>query len=155
MGKILGGGARGVVAIWVVASGQLDETYVQPRLVETLKEIVGGILAGLVLILIEGDVDTAVGVFAQLGQLRRSQVGADGTGGIAESRLPQHGEIEQSLDQDYVAELPDRSPGEQAAFRTWQEAMGEGIANTAPIQVDDVILLAAGKNHAVAKSIEA
>ena len=38
----------------------------------------GSILAGLVLILIEGDVDTAVGVFAQLGQLRRSQVGADG-----------------------------------------------------------------------------
>ena len=33
--------------------------------------------------------------------------------------------------------------------------MGEGIANTAAIQVDDVILLAAGENHAVAKSIGA
>ena len=112
MGKILGGGARGVVAIWVVASGQLDETYVQARLIETLKEIVGGILAGLVLILIEGDVDTAVGIFAQLGQLRRSQVSADRTSGVAETCLPQHGEIEQPLDQDYVAELSDRFPGE-------------------------------------------
>src|SRR5262249_18334458 len=112
MGKILGGGTRGVVAIWVVASGQLDATYVQVRLIETLKEIVGGILAGLVLILIEGDVDTAVGIFAQLGQLRRSQVGADGTRGVAETRLPHNGEIEQPLDQDYVAELSDRFPGE-------------------------------------------
>jgi hypothetical protein len=33
--------------------------------------------------------------------------------------------------------------------------MRKGIANTAAIQVDDVILLAAGENHAVAKSIEA
>src|SRR5215469_16039727 len=33
--------------------------------------------------------------------------------------------------------------------------MGEGTANAATIQVDDVILLAAGENHAVAKSIEA
>ena len=112
MGKILSGGARGVVAVWVVASGQLDETYVQTRLIETLKDIVGGILAGLVLILIEGDVDTAVGIFAQLGQLRRSQVGANGTGSIAVSRLPQHGEIEQPFDQDHVAELSDRFPGE-------------------------------------------
>jgi hypothetical protein len=31
--------------------------------------------------------------------------------------------------------------------------MREGIANTAAIQVDDVILLAAGENHAAAKSI--
>src|SRR5215472_17170684 len=111
MGKILGGGARGEVAVGVVASGQLDETYVQARLIEILKEIVGGILASLVFVLIEGDVDTAVGMFAQLGQLRRSQVGADGTSGIAESCLPQHGEIEQALDQDYVAELSDRFNG--------------------------------------------
>ena len=120
-----------------------------------MEESIGGTLAGLVLILIEGEVDAAVGVFAQLGQLRRSQVGADGTGGIAESRLPQHGEIEQPLDQDYVAELPDRLPSEQTAFGTWREAMREGIANTAALQVDDGMLLAARENHAVAKSIEA
>src|SRR5215469_15753409 len=85
MGKILGGEARGEIAVGVVASGQLDETYVQARLIEILKEMVGGILASLVFVLIEGDVDTAVGIFAQLGQLRRSQVGTDGTSGIAES----------------------------------------------------------------------
>ena len=112
-------------------------------------------MASLILILIEGDVDTAVGIFAQLGQLRWRQVGTDGTSGIAESRLPQHGEIEQPLDQDYVAELPDRLPSEQTAFGTWQEAMREGIANTAALQVDDGMLLAARENHAVAKSIEA
>jgi hypothetical protein len=73
---------------------------VQTSLVEAGEEGIGSILAGLVLILIEGDVDTAIRVIAELGELRRSQVGADGTGGIAESRLPQHGEIEQPLDQD-------------------------------------------------------
>ena len=50
---------------------------------------------------------------------------------------------------------PDRFPGEQAAFGTWQEAMRKGMANAAAIQVDDVILLAAGENHAVTKSIAA
>ena len=155
MGKILGSGARGEVAVGVVASGQLDETYVQSRLVEALKKIVGGILASLVLILIEGDVDTAIWVFVQLDQLRRSQVGTDGTSGVAESCLPQHGEIEQALDQYYVAELSDRFPGKQAAFRTGQEAMREGIANAAAIQVDDVILLTTREDHAAAKSIGA
>ena len=75
----------------------------ETRLVEAVEESIGSILAGLVLILIEGDLDTAIGVFAQLGQLRRSQVGANGTGGIAVSRLPQHGQIEQPFDQDHVA----------------------------------------------------
>jgi hypothetical protein len=37
---------------------------------------------------------------------------ADGTSGIAESCLPQHGEIEQPLDQDYGAEQSDRFPAE-------------------------------------------
>jgi hypothetical protein len=55
---------------------------VETSLVEAVEKSIGGILAGLVLILIEGDVDTAVGVFAQLGQLRSSQVGTNGTGGI-------------------------------------------------------------------------
>ena len=109
---MLGGGATGEVAVGVLAGGQVDQAYVETGLVEALEESIGGILAGLVLILIECDVDTAVGVFAQLGQLRRSQVGADATGGIAESRLPQHREIEQPLDQDYVAKLSDRFPGE-------------------------------------------
>jgi hypothetical protein len=112
-------------------------------------------LAGLILILIEGDVDTTIRVYVQLGQMRSSQVGTDGTSGIAESCLPQHGEIEQALDQDYVAELLDRFPGKQAAFRTGQEAMREGIANAAAIQVDDVILLTAGEDNAAAKSIGA
>ena len=116
MGKILGGGARVEVAFRVVASGQLDETHVQTRLIETLKEIIGGISASLVFILVEGNIHTAVRVLAELSQLGRSQTSTDSTGGIAESCLPQHGEIEQALDQDYVGGLPDRFPGEQAAL---------------------------------------
>jgi hypothetical protein len=40
---------------------------VETSLVEAVEESIGGVLTGVVLILIEGDVDTAVGVFAQLG----------------------------------------------------------------------------------------
>jgi hypothetical protein len=47
-----------------VASGQLDETHVQTRLIETLKEIIGGISASLVFILVEGNIHTAVRVLA-------------------------------------------------------------------------------------------
>src|SRR5215813_8990787 len=155
MGKILCGGASCEVTVGILACGQLDETYVQPRLVETLKKSVGSILASPVFVLIEGNRHTAVRVVAELSQLGRSQTSTDGTGGIAESRLPQHGEIEQSLDQDHVAELADRFPGKQAAFGTGQEAMREGMANAAAIQVDDVILLAARENHSAAKSIGA
>jgi hypothetical protein len=118
-----------------------------------LPESLSGKLAGLVLILIEGEIDTAIPVFAQLGQLRIRQVGADGTGGIAESRLPQDSEIEQPFDQDHLTELADRFPSEQAAFGTRQKAMWEGSANAATIEVDDTILLLARKNYAATKSI--
>src|SRR5215467_7199035 len=89
MSKILGGCARSEVAVRVVAGGQLEETYVQSRLIEN------------------------------------------------------------------VAELVERLPCEQTAFRTRQQAMGEGTANAAAVQVDDAILLAAGKDHASAKRIRA
>ena len=64
MGEILASGASGEVTVGVMAGGQLDETYVQSRLIETLKEIVGGILASLVFILVEGNVHTAVRLLA-------------------------------------------------------------------------------------------
>ena len=80
-------------------------------------------------------------------------MGTDGAGGIAESCLPQHRQVEQAFDQDDVAELEDRFPCEQTAFGTGQQAMGEGTANAAAVQVDDVILLAAGEDHAPAKRI--
>jgi hypothetical protein len=71
MGKILGGGAGCEVTVGIVASRQADKTYLQTGFIQHLEERMGGVLAGLVLILIESDVDTAARVLTELGQLRR------------------------------------------------------------------------------------
>ena len=48
------------------------------------------ILAGLVGIVVEGDINVAAGLIAKLRQLRWCQMGADGAGGIAKAGLPEH-----------------------------------------------------------------
>jgi hypothetical protein len=53
--------------------------------------------AGLIVILIEGDVHQAPGTMAKLRPLGGSQMRAEGAGGVVETRLPQHGQIEQLL----------------------------------------------------------
>ena len=95
-----------------MARGQADPTYLQAGMIEHLEESVGGSLACLVFVLIESDVDTAVRVLTELGQLRRREMGADSAGGFAESCLPQHRKIEQSFHQDQVAKLTNRFPSE-------------------------------------------
>jgi hypothetical protein len=97
VGEVLSAGASQEVTVGIVARGQADQTYLQAGFIKHLEERVGGSLAGLVFVLIESDVDTAVRVLAELGQLRRGQMGTDGAGAVAESCLPQHREIEQSF----------------------------------------------------------
>ena len=80
---------------------------------------------------------------------------ADGTGGVAESCLPQHGQIPQSFHQNQVGELTHGVPSEQTSLGAWQQAMREGATNAAAIKVDDAIVLTAGEDHAAAKSIVA
>ena len=72
MREVLSGAAGDEITVRVMASRQADKPYVQPCFIEGVKKIVGGILAGLVFILIESDIHTAVGVFAQLIELGRS-----------------------------------------------------------------------------------
>ena len=73
-------------------------------------------LSSLVIILVEGDVDSPARRIGKLRQMSGAQIGADGAGGIAKAGLPQDGEIEQTFDQDHRGEVPNRVPGEQAAF---------------------------------------
>src|ERR1035438_6415587 len=78
---------------------------------------------------------------------------AHGGSGIAKTGWPQHRQIEESFHQDQSGEMADRVPGEQAALGTRQETMRESRADTAAIEVDDLVLLAAGKDHAPTESV--
>src|SRR5260370_30940043 len=73
-------------------------------------------LAGLVGILVEGDIDATAGWITKLRPLHRVQVSADRTGGVTKARLPEHGQIEQSFHQDDGGEGADRIPRKQATL---------------------------------------
>ena len=70
MGEIVGGCPGEEVTVGVMAGGQADDAYVQASLVEARNESLSGVLARMVFVLIESDIDTAVTVLAELGQLR-------------------------------------------------------------------------------------
>src|SRR5258708_40142973 len=110
-----------------------------------------GTLAGLVFILIKDDIDPTIRLCAELRQLRGCEMCAEGAGGVAEAGLPQHGQIEQTLCQDYAGEVPDRLPGEETAFGSGQQAMREGGADAAPVEADDLATLTAGEGDAAGK----
>src|SRR5580704_13283007 len=97
-----------------------------------------GTLPGLVFILIKNDIDLTIRLFAELRQLGGCEMRAEGAGGVAEAGLPQRGQIEQTLCQDHGREVSDRLPGEETAFGSRQQAMREGGANAAPVEVDDL-----------------
>src|SRR5215467_7236634 len=113
-------------------------------------------LSSLVIILVEGDVDSPARRIGKLRQMSGAQIGADGAGGIAKAGLPQDGEIEKTFDQDHRGEVPNRVPGEQAAFGAWQEPMRERGPDTATVQVDDLAVgFAAGKDHPSTEGVAA
>ena len=93
------------------------------------REMMRSLLAGLIFVLVEGDVDGTAWLLGKLRPLSGRQLRADGAGGVAKTGLPQHGQIEQTFDQDHGGEAADRLPGEQSAFGARQQAVG----NAAPI----------------------
>ena len=71
------------------------------------------------------------------------------------ARLPQHGIVEQALDKNHLGAVPDLLPCIQAALAAGQEAMGEGGADAAAVEVDDVLALAQREDDALIESISA
>ena len=91
------------------------------------------LLAGVVFILVEDDVDRAIEAIGELLELLGCQMGAEGAGGVAKAGLPQYRQVEQAFDQDHGVAAADRLPGEQAAFGARQQAVGEGGAGPASL----------------------
>jgi hypothetical protein len=134
---------------------QPDNMSAEPDIAQMLGEPVGSFLSSLVIVLVEGDVDGTAWLIGKLSKLSRRQLRADGASGVAETGLPQDGQVEQSFDQDHGGESADRLPGEQSAFRSWQQTMGERRADATAVEVDDLALLVTGKDDAPAEGIAA
>ena len=77
---------------------------------ETLCELLRGSLAGAVGIDIEGEIDRARAV-AQLLKLAGVQMRAQRAGDVAKTRLPQHGIVEQPLDENHFGAMLNLLPG--------------------------------------------
>ena len=120
---------------------------------QTLSKLTSGALTGLVSIVIESDVDSAMGRIAKLVPLQGCRMSADGTGGVAKARLPQDSEVKQSFDENHIRGVTKRFPGEQAAFRTWQQAMREGPTDAAAIKIHNAAVITAGEDHAPGESV--
>src|SRR5882762_5710415 len=80
---------------------------------------------------------------------------AERTGDMAKTRLPQHGIIEQPLDENDLGALLNLVPGIQATLRAVKESMGEGGSDTAAVEIDDAAALAAGEHDAPVEGIAA
>ena len=105
-----------------------------------LGQLLGSLLAALVLIDVEGEIDRAL-TFAQLAELVRVEMGSQRTGDVMKARLAQGRIIEQSLDKNHLGAVPDLLPGIQTALGAGEESMCEGRADAAAVQVDDVVVL--------------
>src|SRR5439155_795424 len=83
------------------------------------------LLATAIGVCIEGEINSARTV-AQLLKLAGVQMRAQRAGDVAKTRLPQHGIIEQPLDENDLVALLNLVPGIQATLRAVKESMAAG-----------------------------
>ena len=121
---------------------------------ETKCKLLRSVLATAVGVCIEGEIN-GTRTFAQLLKLARVQMRAERAGDVAKTRLPQHGIIEQPLDENDLGALLNLVPGIQATLRAVKESMAEGGSDTAAIEIDDTPALATGEDHAPVEGIAA
>ena len=131
---------------------QKDAAGVDTLRAETMGQLLRGLLAAVVGIDIEGEINGTWPV-AQLSKLVGVEMGAQGTGEVVKTRLPQHGIVEQSLDQNDLGALLNLLPGIQATLGSREEAMGKSGADTAAVEVDDASAMAQRKDDALVESI--
>jgi len=93
-----------------VTIGQEDAASDDALRLETLCELLRGLLAAAVGIDIEGEIDRARAV-AQLLQLAGVQMRAQRAGDVTKTRLPQHGIVEQPLDENHFGAMLNLLPG--------------------------------------------
>jgi len=133
-----------------VAIGQEHAASGDALRAETLCELLRGLLAAAVGIDIEGEINGARAV-AQLLKLVSVEMGAQRAGDVAKTRLPQHGIVEQPLDENHLNLLP----GIQATFRAGEKSMSDGRSDAPAVEVDDAFTFAAGEDDASVKGIAA
>ena len=100
---------------------QLDDVGAYAEPLEALGELVGTLLPGLVVVLIESDVNRTAWLISKLIQLSRRQLCANSTGGVAKTGLPQHGHVEQPFDQD------ENQAGQRSACQLARRLQNAGI----------------------------
>lgn len=119
-----------------MALGQEDTARGNTLRVKTTGQLLGGLLAALVVIDVEGEIDGARAV-AQLEKLVRVEMSSQRTGDVVKACLPQHGIVEQPFDKNHLRGVPDLLPCIQAALGAGQEAMSESSADAAAIEIND------------------
>ena len=82
---------------------------------KTMSQLLCRLLAALVLIDIEGEIDGAFAL-AQLAELVSVELCTQRAGHVVESRLPQSGIVEQPFDQDHLGAVANFLPCIQAAL---------------------------------------
>jgi hypothetical protein len=155
IGKIGGGCAGEKVTVGIVTVRQVHNRCSHAGIFQAFGELPGDLLASLVFIFIEGDVDHAIGNLAKLVEMGGGEMGAHSGGRMAKTGLPQHGQVEQAFDENQRGEMTNRVPGEQTALGAREEAMRKSRADTAAVEVDDLALLTAGKHHTSTEGITA
>jgi len=103
---------------------------------------------------IEGEINGARAI-AQLLKLVSVEMRAQRAGDMAKTCLPQHGIVEQSLDQNHLGAVLNLLPSIQATLGAREESMGEGGSDTAAVEVevDDASALAAREDNAPVEGI--
>ena len=89
---------------------------------ETACEPLRCLLAAAVGVRIEGQIDGS-GTVAELPKLARIEMGSHRAGDVVKTGLPQHGVVEQPLDENHFRILADLLPAVQAALGARQEAV--------------------------------
>src|SRR5713101_5285419 len=120
--EISGRGAGNEVAVGVMAVRQLGDVYLQASAFQSLRQRGRRLLASMVGIAIEDNVELSAAAVAELGKLGRCQVGPESAGGVAELCLPECGEIKESFDENDGRKLVHRLPCEQASLGARQNA---------------------------------
>ena len=136
----------------IVAIGQEYAASREALRPETPCELRRRWLATAVSICIEGEINRAWAV-AQLLQLAGIQMCAQRASDVAKARLPQHGIVEQPLDENDLRALLNLFPGIQATLRAVKESMGEGGSDTAAVEIHDTPALATREDHAPIEGI--
>jgi hypothetical protein len=91
--------------VGIMALGQYDAASGNALLPKSISEPLRGLLPTAIYIRIEGEINGSH-AFAQLPELAAIEMVAQGASNVAKAGLPQHGVVEQSLDENHLRTVP-------------------------------------------------